>query len=52
MKKRGDYLKKAYYHLMKIEQKKNKIFGVENYGEINAELNRKFVYLFKQISWQ
>ena len=22
MKKRGDYLKKAYYHLMKIEQKK------------------------------
>ena len=30
MKKRGDYLKKAYYHLMKIEQKKN------------AELNRKF----------
>ena len=41
-KKRGDYLKKAYYHLMKIEQKKNKIFGVENYGEINAELNRKF----------
>ena len=42
MKKRGDYLKKAYYHLMKIEQKKNKIFGVENYGEINAELNRKF----------
>ena len=25
MKKRGDYLKKAYYHLMKIEQKKNKI---------------------------
>mgnify|MGYP006965524034 CR=1 FL=1 len=42
MKKRGDYLKKAYYHLMKIEQKKNKILGVENYGEINAELNRKF----------
>ena len=42
MKKRGDYLKKAYYHLMKIEQKKNKILQVENYGEINAELNRKF----------
>ena len=41
MKKRGDYLKKAYYHLMKIEQKKNKILQVENYGEINAELNRK-----------
>ena len=40
--KRGDYLKKAYYHLMKIEQKKNKILQVENYGEINAELNRKF----------
>ena len=37
MKKRGDYLKKAYYHLMKIEQKKNKILEVENYGEINAE---------------
>ena len=34
MKKRGDYLKKAYYHLMKIEQKKNKILQVENYGEI------------------
>ena len=42
MKKRGDYLKKAYYHLMKIEQKKNKILQVENYGEIHAELNRKF----------
>ena len=42
MKTRGDYLKKAYYHLMKIEQKKNKILQVENYGEINAELNRKF----------
>ena len=26
----------------KIEQKKNKILQVENYGEINAELNRKF----------
>ena len=24
------------------EQKKNKILEVENYGEINAELNRKF----------
>ena len=33
MKKRGDYLKKAYYHLMKIEQKKNKILQVENYGK-------------------
>ena len=36
MKKRGDYLKKAYYHLMKIEQKKKKILEVEKYCEINA----------------
>ena len=32
MKKRGDYLKKEYYHLMKIEQKKNKIFKINFAG--------------------
>ena len=46
MKKRGDYLKKAYYHLMKIEQKKNKILAIKNeifaFGSDGAMLEGTF----------
>lgn len=39
---RRDTLKKAYYHLMKIEQKINKILEVEGYAKKNVELQKKY----------
>lgn len=40
MYERRNYLKKAFYHLMKIEMKKNKELGFDGYREANAELAR------------
>ena len=42
MYERRNYLKRAFYHLMKIEMKKNKAMAFEGYHEANAELARKF----------
>ena len=42
MYERRNYLKKAFYHLMKFEMKKNKAMGFDGYHEANAELARAF----------
>ena len=42
MYERRNYLKKAFYHLMKFEMKKNKALGFDGYHEANAELSRAF----------
>lgn len=40
---RRDTLKKAYYHLMKMEQKINKILDVEDRAAKNNELTKKYL---------
>lgn len=42
MYERRNYLKRAFYHLMKIEMKINKALAFEGYHEANAELARMF----------
>ena len=42
MYERRNYLKRAFYHLMKIEMKKNKALAFEGYHQANAELARKY----------
>ena len=42
MYERRNYLKRAFYHVMKIEMKKNKAMAFEGYHQANAELARKF----------
>lgn len=39
---RRNTLKKAYFHLMKIEQKVNKVLEVEDYAKKNRELQKKY----------
>ena len=43
MYERKNYLKRAFYHLMKAEMKKNKAMAFDGYHQANAELARKFV---------
>ncbi len=43
MYSRRNYLKKAYYHLMKMEQKLNKALEVENCAAKNVELQKKYI---------
>lgn len=43
MYRRRDTLKKAYYHLMKKEQKINKILEVEDCAAKNLELEKKYI---------
>ena len=42
MKERRNYLKRAFYHLMKIEMKKNKKLAFDGYHETNARLAKLF----------
>lgn len=42
MYERKNYLKRAFYHLMKAEMKKNKAMAFDGYHQANAELARKF----------
>lgn len=42
MYSRGDYLKKAFYHLMKMEMKNNKKLGYDDCGLDNAKLSRNY----------
>lgn len=42
MYERRNYLKRAFYHLMKIEMKKNKALAFDGYHQANAELARKY----------
>lgn len=42
MYERRNYLKRAFYHLMKLEMKINKALAFEGYHEANAELARMF----------
>lgn len=42
MYERRNYLKRAFYHLMKIEMKINKALAFDGYHEANAELARMF----------
>lgn len=44
MYERRNYLKRAFYHLMKIEMKKNKALAFDGYHQANAELARKFAF--------
>lgn len=43
MYSRRNTLKKAYYHLMKMEQKINKILEVEDRAAKNNELTKKYL---------
>lgn len=38
MYERGNYLKRAFYHIMKLEMKKNKTLKFEGYQKVNAKL--------------
>lgn len=42
MYERKNYLKRAFYHLMKIEMKINQAVGYEGYEKDNAKLNELF----------
>ena len=44
MYERRNYLKRAFYHLMKIEMKKNKALAFDGYHQANTELARKFAF--------